>query len=134
MRTEHERAIGRLFSRLSARTLLACLVVVVVCALLLGSVRGLLGSEPPNLLLVTVDPRTPDHLGAWGYGRDTSPAIDALARESVVFEYARSHASWTLASIASLMTSEYSSAHGCWKYNSRLDPAFTTLAEQLADA
>jgi len=89
---------------------------------------------PPNLLLITVDTLRPDHVGAWGYAKATSPAIDALARESLRFENARSHSSWTLPSVASLMTSHYASSHGCWHYGSRLPASFTTLAERLRDA
>src|SRR5512145_625607 len=42
----------------------------------------------PNLLLVTVDTLRADHLGCYGYFRDTSPNIDAFAAESVFFERA----------------------------------------------
>ena len=41
-----------------------------------------------NVLLVTIDTLRADHLGAYGYGRPTSPRIDALARRGVVFDQA----------------------------------------------
>jgi glucan phosphoethanolaminetransferase (alkaline phosphatase superfamily) len=37
-----------------------------------------------NLLLVTIDTLRPDHLGAYGYGPETSPHLDQLAENSVV--------------------------------------------------
>ncbi len=42
----------------------------------------------PNVLFVTVDTLRADHLGCYGYRRDTSPRIDALAREGVMFDTA----------------------------------------------
>src|SRR5579871_6545447 len=39
-----------------------------------------------NLLLVTIDTLRADHLGCYGYGRPTSPAIDALAASGALFE------------------------------------------------
>ncbi|MBW2272156.1 MAG: sulfatase [Deltaproteobacteria bacterium] len=109
------------------------------CALLglLGLVVALPGgcgrgeSAPRNLLLITVDTLRSDHLGAWGYGRGTSPAIDALAAGGVVFEDAYSHTSWTLPSLATLMTSLYTSSHGAWDFKSKLPESVTTLAEIL---
>jgi len=92
------------------------------------------GQPPPrNLLLITVDTLRPDHLGAWGYERGTSPGIDALAAGGVVFEDAYSHTSWTLPSLATLMTSLYTSSHGAWNFESKLPESVTTLAEILAE-
>ena len=47
------------------------------------------GAEPsgPNVVLITIDTLRADHLGAYGYARATSPVIDALARESILFEH-----------------------------------------------
>ena len=94
------------------------------------------GKEAPptgarNVLLVTIDTLRADRLGAWGYGRDTSPAIDALAARSVLFENATVQTAWTLPSLASLLTSLHSSSHGAWTFDSRLGDAYTTLAERL---
>jgi arylsulfatase A-like enzyme len=103
---------------------------VAVCAIAL-----LLACEPPrprpNILFITIDTLRADHLGTYGYKRPTSPRLDQFAQSAVVFEQAHSSASWTLPSLTSLMTSLYSSTHGCWKIDSRLDPSFHTLAELL---
>jgi arylsulfatase A-like enzyme len=66
----------------------------------------------PNVLLVVVDTLRADHLGAYGYERPTSPNIDALASQGVLFSQVISQAPWTGASIASLLTGLYPSVHG----------------------
>ena len=60
-----------------------------------------------DLLLVTVDALRADHLGAYGYTRPTTPALDALAREGVVFEHAYAPTPHTSYSVTSLMTGKY---------------------------
>lgn len=91
-------------------------------------------SPPSNVLFVSVDTLRADHLGTYGYARPTSPRIDALADEGIVFENAQAAASWTLPGLASVLTSTYPSTHGCWSYGSRLDDSFTTLTEILTAA
>lgn len=65
-----------------------------------------------NLVLISLTNLRADHLGVYGYTRPTSPHIDALARESLVFERCFSHASWTLPVAISLFTSTYPLQHG----------------------
>ncbi len=62
--------------------------------------------------MVTVDTLRADHLGCYGYFRDTSPCIDALAGEGVLFERAFAPMSTTLPSHISLMTSLQPLEHG----------------------
>jgi arylsulfatase A-like enzyme len=56
-----------------------------------------------DLVLITVDALRADRLGTYGYARPTSPHIDALARESIVFERAYCAGPSTAFSIASIM-------------------------------
>src|SRR5690606_21824811 len=60
-----------------------------------------------SLVLVTVDALRADHLGTYGYERPTSPQLDALAREGVVFEAAYAPTPHTSYSVLSLMTGKY---------------------------
>ena len=90
--------------------------------------------RPRNLLVICVDTLRADHLGAYGDRPSRTPAIDELARTGVVFERAISHASWTLPSFAAVLTSLYTSTHGCWNFDSRLGEGFVTLPEILSDA
>lgn len=68
--------------------------------------------DPPNILLILVDTLRADHLGYAGYGRNTSPNIDDLARENIMFENAIAPAPWTPPSVASIFTGLYPTAHG----------------------
>lgn len=57
-----------------------------------------------NVVLILVDTLRADRLGCYGYSRDTSPAIDALAAEGVLYESCYSQSCWTLPSMISLMS------------------------------
>jgi hypothetical protein len=61
----------------------------------------------PNIVLIVVDALRADHLGCYGYDRETSPFLDDLSRESVVFEDVTAQGTYTLASMSSLLTSSY---------------------------
>lgn len=63
-----------------------------------------------NLIFILVDTLRADHLPMYGYRRDTSPNLAALARESVLFANARSQASCTFPSVNSLLTSRSGAA------------------------
>lgn len=88
----------------------------------------------PNVLLLSVDTMRADRLGAFGYGRPTSPELDALAATSTVFLRAQTQAPWTLPSLASLITGMPSTTHACWTPRTQLDSSFQTMAELLLRA
>ena len=69
-------------------------------------------ADKPNVVLITADTLRADHLGCYGYFRRTSPAIDRLSRESVVYENAYCPLSMTLPSHLSIMTAAYPARHG----------------------
>jgi arylsulfatase A-like enzyme len=96
----------------------------------------------PPVIVLMLDTLRADHLGFYGYERDTSPNLDAFARENVAFKYAFTAAPWTPASVATMLTGLYPSAHGFMPPNSheearlrlaRLSPALETLPEVLRD-
>lgn len=60
-----------------------------------------------DLLLVTVDALRADHLGSYGYHRQTTPNLDALAKTGVRFEHAYAPTAHTSYSVTSLMTGKY---------------------------
>lgn len=63
----------------------------------------------PNVLLITVDALRADHLGAYGYSRDTSPRIDELASEGVLFEHGWAHSPSTRYSVPAIHAGRYES-------------------------
>lgn len=86
--------------------------------------------DAPNVLLVVWDTVRARNLGAYGYDRPTTPNLDRLVKDSVVFENAIAPAPWTLPTHASLFT-------GRWPYElsagwqAPLDKTTPTLAEVL---
>lgn len=59
---------------------------------------------PPNFLLISVDTLRPDHLGSYGYHRDTSPRIDEFFGRGTVYEYANSTEANTTPSVVSFLS------------------------------
>jgi len=85
-----------------------------------------------NVILLVLDAARARELGCYGYGRPTSPEIDRLAREGVVFERAFTPAVYTLAAMSSVWTSEYPDRHhGEVSFSSKLPRNRLTLAEVL---
>jgi arylsulfatase A-like enzyme len=89
--------------------------------------------EPLNVVFIGLDTVRSDHLGCYGYERETSPAIDQLASEGTLFEYAVSHSPWTLPSFASAFTSLYPTQHGAGFLESAMGIDFPTLGSVFAD-
>ncbi len=87
-----------------------------------------------NVVLITVDTLRADHLGMYGYGRDTSPALDALAAEATVFTNGWAHAPSTRYSMPAILTGrlplDVYYDHGVSGWPGLL-PRATTIAELL---
>jgi arylsulfatase A-like enzyme len=98
--------------------------------------RGRPGSPPARpprtLVWISQDALRADHLGAYGYGRATSPFFDRVSQGFFFFERAMSTSSWTLQSMASQFTSLYPSVHGANARGLGLRPDAATLFESLA--
>src|SRR5215207_7523722 len=88
---------------------------------------------PPNIVVLSAAPLRADHLSCYGYGRDTSPHLDALAAEGTLFERAYSTGAWTPPTFGSLMTGLYPSSHGV-TVASGLAESIRTLPQALAAA
>jgi arylsulfatase A-like enzyme len=102
---------------------------------------GLLACTPelevplrPNVLLVSIDTLRADHLGSYGYARETSPFLDGVAESGVRFDTAFSTSSWTLPAHGSLLTSRLPHGHGADHAGARLHASVPTLAEVLRGA
>jgi len=87
----------------------------------------------PSILLITIDTLRVDHVSCYGYARATTPAIDAFAREAVLFTQAFAQSSLTKPSTASLLTSHYPTMHRTNLRTERIPEAEVLLPEVLRD-
>ncbi|MCP5111981.1 MAG: sulfatase-like hydrolase/transferase, partial [bacterium] len=92
------------------------------------------GESHPNILLISIDTLRPDHLSAYGYSRETSPNLDALASEGALFQSAVAPTSWTLPSHVTMLTSLPPHQHQVAADLTRLRDDAVTLAEVLRSA
>lgn len=107
-----------------------------------GPIRALWGNptvassarrEGVPVVLISCDTLRADHLGCYGYARDTSPNIDAFAKESVLFEDAVTPETWTLTAHLSMLTGLDPRRHRVTA-NTNLAEEIVTLPEILRDA
>jgi len=110
-----------------------------LAGLLLGALAGACSQEPPparpDVLVVLIDTMRSDHMSLYGHGVETTPEIDRIAAQGVVFENAVSHVPQTLPSTSSLLSGLYPSEHGV-RVNGifALPDEVETLAERLGGA
>ncbi|ELY95782.1 sulfatase [Natrialba taiwanensis] len=91
------------------------------------------GTRHSNVLFVVLDTVRKDHLGMYGYEKETTPTLSQFAEDATVFESAVAPAPWTLPVHASLFTGRYPSQHGADQGSPYLEDA-TTLASILSAA
>ncbi len=89
---------------------------------------------PKAVFVISIDTLRQDHVGTYGYERDTTPVLDQLAESSLVFERAYTTASFTLIAHMSLLTGLYPFQHRVLKPNNSLSAQAPTLAERLQGA
>jgi arylsulfatase A-like enzyme len=88
-------------------------------------------ARPPLILLFSFDTLRADHLSCYGYERPTSPALDALAADGVLFTRAISQAPLTAPSHATMLTSLTPLAHRVNNPNDANPDLFYTLADAI---
>jgi arylsulfatase A-like enzyme len=86
----------------------------------------------PSIFVFLVDTLRADHLGCYGYERDTSPVLDAFTDDAVVFHHAYTASPWTRPSVASIFTAVPPAIHGVRARAGWAEPSLTTWAERLA--
>lgn len=109
---------------------LAVLILLLVARQVIPNSRI---QNPINILFISVDTLRSDHLGCYGYERDTSPTIDELARSGALFRHAIVQWPKTSPSFASMMTSTYGHKNGVRLPRQRLGDFNTTIAEVLCN-
>lgn len=113
--------------------------IAILCLVLLFNVfmlgYGRLNKpDGPNVVLISIDTLRADRLGSYGHSRDTSPNIDRLAEEGILFENAYSQAPWTLPAMATIHSSLYPSEHGATRFDLRMNNNLITLSEYMRNS
>ena len=85
----------------------------------------------PNIIFISIETTRADHLGCYGYGRNTSPTIDKFASQGVLFSNMFVQRGQTWPSLTSIMTSLYPVNHGVRRNGDMLSDSVVSLAEIL---
>jgi arylsulfatase A-like enzyme len=97
-------------------TVLAGVAMLAVAGAALSTSRSqgpkVRSDRPFDVLLISLDTTRRDHLSCYGYARETTPNLDALARDSLQFDRAVGVSNWTLPTHASMLTGLYPTTHG----------------------
>ena len=111
------------------------LLAVLSIAIVVGRI-DVSASDPGslNVILITVDTFRPDHIGYYGYNKDTSPHLAAFSREGVFFKQAFSSSGWTTPGLISIFTGLYAPTHQVDIRGLSLDEAAKTLPKLLRAA
>jgi arylsulfatase A-like enzyme len=88
--------------------------------------------DKPNVILIVVDALRADRLNCYGYEIKTSPHIDALAADGILFDTCILQSSWTRPSFATFFTSLYPSSHQAIDRPDMLPDAVVTMAELIS--
>ncbi|MED5260960.1 MAG: sulfatase [Myxococcota bacterium] len=99
-----------------------------------SQIRSLADRDDLNLVFVVVDTLRSDRLGSYGYDRDTSPTLDAMARTGIKFQNVESQSSWTKESMASLWTGMYPRTTRVDHFSDSIPDEAVMPAEILKDA
>ena len=111
------------------KVLLTTVAVLISAALFAASSQR---TARPNIILVTIDTVRADHVGCYGAKGVSTPTLDSLAHDGMVFERAIAQVPLTYPSHAAIMTGLYPFQNGAQDFTSRaLDARFTTIAEVL---
>jgi len=112
-----------------------CRLFLALTVLLAGC--GVEHDPRPNIILISIDTMRADHLGCYGYARNTSPVIDSLAAAGIMFSHFQAQAPHTTPAHATIWTGLSVAAHGAGTrdgLNYGLDPELPNIATVLKKA
>jgi len=89
------------------------------------------GPPRPNMVVYLVDTLRADHLGVYGYEKNTSPNLDAFAAGGTVFERAIAPDTCTVGSAPSLLSGQYTVSHGVDDFGKQVDVEVPLLQSEL---
>jgi arylsulfatase A-like enzyme len=124
------------------KILLLCLTVTIFAGIIYSYssfFREPVQHPAQNIIFILIDTLRADHMGLYGYSRDTTPNITALARHGTVFSRVYAVSPWTNPSIATIFTGQYPQAifepaEHPDAIRQALPQKATTLAEKLREA
>ncbi|MCP5105622.1 MAG: sulfatase, partial [bacterium] len=130
------RGMGRKPLKIAGKRFLQAAAIVLVVLLMVINIgvfvhRQFQIPKGPNIILISIDTLRADHLGCYGYRRNTSPNIDAFAKESILFENAVVPRPKTTPSVVSYLTGLYPHTHEVRGLNVPVSPRFNSIAEYL---
>jgi arylsulfatase A-like enzyme len=99
-----------------------------------GGVSAAATTRPRGVILIQADTLRRDHLGLYGYERETAPTLRRIAGEGTMFANYTTQATWTKVSTPTLMTSLYPSSHGVADFFDSLPASANTLADSFRNA
>lgn len=108
------------------------IILILLVAVSLVSCSVFRSNKQVNVVLIIIDTLRPDRLGCYGFSLGTSPNIDKLAGEGILYKKTVTCAPVTLPSVTSILTSTYPVFHNV-RYNGRffVSDSSETLAEIL---
>jgi len=139
-------AVAPLFARSRAATAAGIALLVALTALAgtrapapepapaTAAAAGASPGPPRNVVLISLDSLRADHVGAYGYRRDTTPSFDRFSRQGVLFRNAISTSSWTLPTHLTMFTGLSQLSHGVVVDTRVLARSVRTLGEIFHDA
>jgi arylsulfatase A-like enzyme len=91
-------------------------------------------AERPSVILVSIDTLRADHVGLYGYARDTTPFLDRWSKGATVFDQAFTTAAWTLVAHMTMLTGLFPEQHDVIGSKRALSPEIPLVAERLRAA
>ena len=98
---------------------------------LLAIAQSVFAAAKPNIVLITIESARADRMGFLGAKSKVTPNLDALARQSIVFERAYAQAPTTVVSEATILTGSYPQSHKMNEFAEPLAAAVPFLPEIL---
>ncbi len=90
--------------------------------------------QRPDVVLISIDSVRADHLSSYGYKRNTTPNLDALAAKGARYTHAMSGSPWTLPAHMTMMTGLWPTEHQVIEDDRRLSDSVPTIAERMKAA
>lgn len=111
--------------------IISSLVLIVIAMIFFPRIKPI--CNDCNIILITLDTVRADHLSVYGYYRNTTPNIDNLVKNSIIFNRAITAIPNTLPSHTSILTSEYAFMHGVYDNTYKVNESLLTVQEILKE-